>query len=185
LPLPHPSTIGETAEPGKNAAPWTIWKTVLSPSAVPQFLRYGVASGVALGADLVVFIALAKHGMHASFAGAIGYTIGTVVHYGITSRFVFSLESARKAEMRIFVEFVMSGLVGLAITASTIALMTDLANAAPLTAKGVAVVLSFVGVFLLRRSVVFAPSKAPGWGAERLDRHATRTVRPGSSATDA
>jgi putative flippase GtrA len=128
--------------------------------AVRQFVCYSWVSGVALGFDLISFVALGKHGLSALPAGVIGYMTGLMVHYALSSRFVFDTAAARKPESRLFVEFVLSGLVGLLMTACTIALMTDLAKATPLVAKGAATVLSFIAVFVLRRSVVFKPRNA-------------------------
>ncbi len=126
-------------------------------SAARQLVRYSWVSSVALGFDLMAFVTLSKHGVRALPAGVLGYMTGLGVHYALSSRFVFDLAAARKRESRLFVEFVLSGLVGLLMTACTIALMTDLAKATPLAAKGAATVLSFITVFVLRRSVVFKP----------------------------
>ena len=49
-----------------------------------------------------------------------------------------------------------SGLVGLAVTAGVIVLATGPLGLTPIMAKVLAVAASFVGVYVIRRTIVFA-----------------------------
>ncbi len=123
---------------------------------MPELSCYTVVSVVALVVDLVVFRAALLANIRASEAGVIGYTTGMALHYVLSKRYVFAAADASKGDARRFVEFVLTGCCGLAITWSIIFLATEAAHAPPLAAKVLAVGLSFVVVFLLRRGIVFA-----------------------------
>jgi putative flippase GtrA len=92
----------------------------------------------------------------AALAGAIGYAAGLLLHYALSVRFVFDAAATAKGPTQLLGEFALSGLAGLGITISVIWLATDVAGASPLVAKIPAAVTSFLGVFALRRMVVFA-----------------------------
>jgi putative flippase GtrA len=81
--------------------------------------------------------------------------LGIVVHYGLSRALVFDAQASGKAEWRLFAEFVASGLAGLAATVACIWLAVDGLGLALLPAKIGAVAVSFIGVFLIRRFVVF------------------------------
>ena len=123
---------------------------------MPQLSRYGVVSIVALAADFGVYIALFSAAVAASLAGIAGYAVGMVAHYFLSSRFVFKTQGSRKSERRRFVEFLLSGLVGITLTGFIIAIATGAFGVAPIAAKIVAAAVSFAAVFAIRRSVVFA-----------------------------
>ncbi len=91
---------------------------------MPQLSRYGVVSIAALAADFGVYIALFSAAVAASLAGIAGYAVGMVVHYFLSSRFVFKTQGSRKSERRRFVEFLLSGLVGITLTGFIIAIAT-------------------------------------------------------------
>jgi len=122
----------------------------------PQLLRYGFVSGAALAVDFSVFLAFNGLIGHPTLSGVIGYGAGIVLHYVLSCRFVFDAARSEKAVQRRFVEFLASGLVGLAVTAAVIAFMTGVLGLAPIAGKLVAVAVSFAGVFLIRRTIVFA-----------------------------
>ena len=123
---------------------------------LPQFSRYTVVSGLALILDFAVYLLLAAGGTKVALAGALGYACGLALHYLLSVRYVFDPRAANKAQTRLLAEFAFSGFVGMAITALVIALTVDLAGVPLLPAKLLAVGVSFLVVFALRRSVVFA-----------------------------
>ena len=123
---------------------------------LPQFSRYTLVSGLALMLDFAVYLLLAAGGTKVALAGALGYACGLALHYLLSVRYVFDPRAANKAQARLLAEFALSGLAGMAITALVIALTADLGGMPLLPAKVLAVGASFLVVFALRRSVVFA-----------------------------
>lgn len=124
----------------------------------PQLSRYALVSLVALALDFALYIALTRSGIGPVLAGVVGYAAGTVLHYALSTRFVFDAAATDKMQPRLFGEFALSGLVGIGITALVIALATGVAGLPALPAKVLAAGISFLAVFVLRRQVVFARS---------------------------
>lgn len=120
-----------------------------------QLPRYGVVSAIALAIDMAIFLALTATGTDATLAAILGYGIGLIVHYRLSRRYVFS-RAVLKSSPRLFGEFAASGVIGLVITAAIVAGLHDGLDIAPVLAKGVAVVVSFLAVYFLRRGYVFA-----------------------------
>ena len=81
---------------------------------------------------------------------------GLALHYMLSVRFVFDAPAAHKGQSRLVAEFALSGLAGMAITALVIAVTVDFGGMPLLPAKILAVGVSFLVVFALRRRVVFA-----------------------------
>lgn len=128
---------------------------------LPQLSRYTVVSVLALGLDFLLFLTLTHAGVaKAAIAGVIGYSAGLVLHFLLSSRYVFNVANAGKSQARLFAEFAATGLVGVLITWAVIALATDIGHLPPVIGKAGAVVVSFAAVFVLRRSVVFTGGSA-------------------------
>jgi putative flippase GtrA len=123
---------------------------------MPQLKRYAVVSALALALDFTVFIAINGALGHPTVAGVAGYGCGIVLHYYLSRRFVFDTDGSPKSSRRMFSEFLASGLVGLAATAAVIAVATGVLGVPALAAKVVAAGASFLGVYLIRRTIVFA-----------------------------
>ena len=119
-------------------------------------LRYLIASGVALAADLGCFLAALSLGLAAVPAAALGYCAGLQVHWLISSRFVFSPETVWRGRAAFAQQmlFVSSAMVGLALTAGVVWAGTQ-AGADPRLAKLAAIGASFVATYLLRVTAVF------------------------------
>ena len=134
---------------------------ILAPVArlMPELSYYTIVSAIALGIDVVAFSAFTGAGTPARWAGVVGYSIGLVVHYILSARYVFDTRGSTKTAFRRFVEFVISGTIGLGITWLAIAIAVDLMHLPALIGKGAAVAVSFVVVFLLRRGIVFAADR--------------------------
>ena len=132
----------------------------------PQLSRYTLVSAFALAFDFAVFLALTNLAVWPPLAGVLGYAAGTVLHYLLSVRFVFDARATDKAHARLFSEFAVTGVSGMAATAAVIWAATHLAGFSALPAKVLAAGASFLLVFALRRSVVFsvrgAPSEAVG-----------------------
>jgi putative flippase GtrA len=124
-------------------------------AVLPQLSRYAIVSAMALALDFAVFLSLNAAFGHPTLAGVIGYGCGIVLHYFLSRHFVFNAMRSKKSAHRLFTEFAASGLIGLAVTAAVIALATTLLGWPAIVAKIAAVGASFLGVFLIRRTVVF------------------------------
>jgi putative flippase GtrA len=123
---------------------------------LPQFSRYTLVSGLALVLDFFIYLLIAAGGTRLAVAGVIGYACGLGLHYLLSVRFVFDPHAADKAQSRLLAEFALSGLAGMAITALVLAVVADVGGMPLLPAKVLAAGASFLVVFALRRSVVFA-----------------------------
>ncbi len=119
-------------------------------------LRYLLASIGALAVDMGAFLALLALGLWPVLASTIGYVLGIVAHWILSSRTVFtqSVADERGARNRQKALFVGSALVGLALTAMIVGTGSALGLDSRL-AKIVAVGASFVATWLLRKQVVF------------------------------
>lgn len=146
-------SIPENSRPARNTA------------VVPQLSRYSVVSVVALATDVLVYISLCALAVNAPVAGIVGYAVGMIAHYALSTAFVFDVAHARKSAPRRLAEFAASGLLGLMLTALIIAAMTDYFAASAIAAKVVATIASFLAVFVVRRCIVFAPASDKNiWG---------------------
>lgn len=119
-------------------------------------LRYLAASVLALGVDMGSFLALLELGAAAAPASAAAYALGIVAHWLLSSRTVFTEGVAERGAGRTRQKamFVMSALVGLAVTTAIVAGGTAL-GLDPRLAKLAAIVVSFTVTWLLRSRVVF------------------------------
>ena len=119
-------------------------------------LRYMIASVGALAVDMGSFLALLTAGVPAVAASSIGYCLGIVAHWILSSRKVFADQVAERgmARTRQKAMFVISALVGLALTTAIVWAAT-VTGIDPRIAKLVAVVVSFAVTWMLRKSVVF------------------------------
>ena len=127
-------------------------------AALPQLSRYSAASGLALALDFAVYLMLIAGDMKPVLAGVIGYSAGLALHFLLSIRFVFDAAGSSKAQTRLFGEFALSGLAGIATTAIVITLATDLAGMPGLPAKVLAAATSFVFVYWVRCTMVFGAS---------------------------
>lgn len=124
---------------------------------MPKLSRYAIVSIAALVLDFTVYISLTQADVSPTLAGIVGYSFGLLLHYTLSVRFVFDQRASDKSMRRTFAEFVISGLLGLVLTALVIWIATTFLGLPALIAKGVAVVASFLAVFAMRHTIVFAP----------------------------
>lgn len=121
-----------------------------------RFVRYGLASVGALAVDVGSFLAFMQAGLHPTPASAMGYSLGILAHWLMSSRAVFQdsvaeggLERTRQKAL-----FVISALVGLGLT-TFIVTLGDWVGALAMISKAVAIVISFTATWLLRSRIVF------------------------------
>jgi putative flippase GtrA len=123
-----------------------------------QLSRYSATSLLALALDFTVYLLLTAGDMKPVLAGVLGYGAGLALHFLLSIRFVFVAAATSKAQARLFGEFALSGLAGIATTAVVMAFATGVAGFPGLPAKVLAAFASFLLVYWLRCSIVFAPS---------------------------
>ena len=124
-------------------------------SEVP-LVRYLLASISALAVDLGVFLVLIETHFGPAGASALAYSAGIVAHWLLSSRRVFASSVAPGGPERTKQKmlFVLSALIGLALTAAIVGAASG-AGINPRLAKLVAVVVSFGATWLLRERIVF------------------------------
>jgi len=131
-----------------------------------QGARYLGVSAVALGLDLSVYALALKASLAAAAAGALGYSGGLVVHYVLSAFWVFPDPVGRRHSKATLAKFVATGLLGLALTSGLIGTLTGAGLCGAYAAKIVAIAVSTVTVFAVRRAYVFAaPREAKSAGA--------------------
>lgn len=116
------------------------------------FTRYLVASVVALCGDMLLFLSLLKTDVTPAVAGFIGYAGGLLLHWMISIRFVFIPTSPTHGQR---LGFVVSAIIGLAITTGLISAATA-AGLGPAAAKLIAIPVSFLSVYAIRKYGVFS-----------------------------
>lgn len=131
-----------------------------TPGRLEQFLRYTFVSGLSLSLDLAVFALLIwATAMATALAGALSCMVGLVLHYFLSVSFVFDSSETDKTHRQLVLEYVLTGAMGFAITASAIYLTVDLGGLPAFLGKGFGIGATFVSVYLVRAGYVFAPSK--------------------------
>ncbi len=126
-----------------------------------RFVRYVLASVGALAVDVVSFLALLSAGVMAAPASAVGYSLGILAHWLMSSRAVFqdNVAEGGMARTRQKALFVVSALVGLALTTAIVG-VGDWSGIDPRIAKGAAIFVSFFATWILRSRVVFRSNTA-------------------------
>jgi putative flippase GtrA len=133
---------------------------VQTPGRLEQFLRYTFVSGLSLGLDLAVFAAIVSAALMATaLAGALSCMVGLVLHYFLSVSFVFDPAETNKTHRQLVLEYLLTGAMGFAITASAIYLTVDLAGLPAFLGKAFGIGATFVSVYLVRAGYVFAPAK--------------------------
>ena len=127
-----------------------------------RFLKYLLASAIALAVDVGAFLLLLSLGLAAAASSALGYSLGIVTHWLISSRKVFADTVAAGGGARTIQKagFIASALMGLSLTTLIVGL-GDAAGIDPRLAKLVAIGVSFTSAWLVRSRIVFrAPRPA-------------------------
>lgn len=120
-----------------------------------QLSKYTVASVIALATDFLIYLSLATGGFALTLAAIAGYSIGMMMHFVLSSRYVFETQKLDKTESRLFGEFAISGAIGLVLTVTVVFIAEKVFLATPFFAKLAAVAISFFAVYLVRRCLVF------------------------------
>ena len=121
-----------------------------------RLIRYILASVGALAVDVGSFLAFMAIGVAAAPASALGYSLGILAHWLMSSRAVFQDKVAEKGMARTQQKalFVISALIGLALTTAIVG-TGDWVGVDPRIAKAAAIVVSFLATWLIRSRIVF------------------------------
>jgi len=121
-----------------------------------RFVRYILASIGALAVDVGAFLALLALGVLAAPASAVGYSLGILAHWLMSSRAVFqdNVAEGGMARTRQKALFVISALVGLGLTTAIVG-GAEWSGADPRIAKLAAIGVSFIATWLIRSRIVF------------------------------
>lgn len=122
-----------------------------------QFVRYFIASVGALAVDMGSFLLFLETPMPAGVAAAIAYTLGIVAHWILLSRSVFEdgVAARGRGRMQQKALFLTTTWGGLAVTAGIVSL-AELMGSDVVVSKGLAVVISFVLNYFVRKHFIFA-----------------------------
>lgn len=116
--------------------------------------RYLAASVLSLCVDMGLFLTMVWLGLSPAWSAILGYIAGIAVHWLLSVRFVFHSGATVAPTPTQRIQFLLSGLMGVAITGATVSLLTSLGLVAAL-AKIIAVAISFTTLYLVRKHVVF------------------------------
>jgi putative flippase GtrA len=121
-----------------------------------RYTRYLAVSAMSLGVDLANFLLMVHMDVPAVQASMLGYMSGLVAHWLLSSRLVFAdkIQPTLAARARQQLLFVVSALVGLAITAAMIKGGLRL-GINPGLSKLAAIAVSFNVTYMLRRNFIF------------------------------
>lgn len=126
-----------------------------------QFLRYFAASAGALAVDMGGFLLLLNTALPAGICAAISYMLGMVVNWFLLSRSVFATgtHDAGPERTRQKALFLFTTWGGLAATTGIVS-VADLIGADVRLSKGLAVCVSFVLNYFVRKHFIFTAARA-------------------------
>jgi putative flippase GtrA len=126
-----------------------------------QFVRYVIASAIALCVDYGSYLVIAKTtNITLPTAAAMGYSVGLIAAYFLIAGPVFKDGWLRKKKLFESGLFLVSGLLGVTLTFLTVYLYVSAFGERLHSSKLIAITVSFVGVYLFRKYVVFRQSTA-------------------------
>jgi putative flippase GtrA len=132
-----------------------VW-TALSRLKDLTLSRYILVSAGALAVDMGAFLQFVALGLDPTLSATVAYCIGIAAHWIMSSRFVFALRVHREKRKRNRqkVQFILSALVGLALTAAIVEIGI-MVGSDPRAAKVLAVAVSFIVTWIIRNKLVF------------------------------
>lgn len=120
-----------------------------------EFFRYGLASGGALLADILVFRGVLNWGLSYMVAGVAGFCAGLLVNYWLSIQWVFGRHLA-KATTQEFLLFSTIGVFGLMLTEGLLWVGVERLGLGAVLAKLISVGPTFIFNFFLRKTLLFS-----------------------------
>lgn len=124
---------------------------------VRRLLRYTGVNIVSVVVDYAIFLSLMPLLGMPVVASTAGHAVAFSLNYVLSRRFVFLDAGAQKGEQRLFAEFMATGVLGLALTAAVTAAGIYGLALEPIVAKTVAMLITFVTLYIIRSRLVFTP----------------------------
>jgi len=136
-----------------------------APAQLKQLAREGggylLTSAVALACDYGLLVGLTSlAGVDYLISAAVGFTVGLVVNYVLSVKFVFHERRVKNAKME-FMAFAAIGLLGLAVNEGLMTLFVEYFSLNYALAKIPTTMIGFVFNFGLRRALLFTASHRP------------------------
>jgi putative flippase GtrA len=122
-----------------------------------RILRYTGVNLVTVTLDYAVFLTLTHFTGAPATSSVIAYMIALVWNYDLSKRFVFGSDGQHKSQHRLFIEFALTGLLGLVLTWAITGLGVHQLGWKPVKAKTIAVLICFVALYIVRSRLVFTP----------------------------
>ncbi len=130
-------------------------------SPVAELLRYGAASAAALFVDFATLVLLTEFaGIHYLASAAVGFSLGILVTYFLSVRWVFASRRLASVPVESAV-FLLIGIAGLAINHIVMFGLTEAAHLPYAVSKVGSAGLVFTFNFIARKTVLFRVSAAP------------------------
>ncbi len=123
-------------------------------------LRYTGVNLASTVVDYVFFLTLTHLFGLPIMQSIIAYCVAVLVNFTLTKNYVFVGDMSHKSEHRVFVEFVGTGLIGLALTAAVIWFTIHVLGLSPIDAKTISVLICFVVLYFVRSRVFFNENAA-------------------------
>jgi putative flippase GtrA len=125
-----------------------------------EFLLYTVVSAIAWLVDVaVLYFAAMSLGMPHYLSAAIGYTVGLLVHYLLSVRFVFVYRKMAGQWRSEALVYLLTGLLGVVLSAAIVH-AGSLLGLPLIISKVIATVITFVAVFAVRKIVLFTSGES-------------------------
>lgn len=120
-----------------------------------RLVRYTGVNIASVAVDYTIFLSLMHLMGMPVLASTIGHAVAFSLNYVLSRKLVFGSAGAHKGEQRLFAEFMATGLLGLALTASVTAAGIYLLDVMPIVAKTIAMLITFVTLYIIRSRLVF------------------------------
>lgn len=125
---------------------------------VGEFLRYLLASLLALAADMAVFSGgIRMLALPWAVSAPLGFVVGAACAYWLSVRVVFHRRSFAQSPRTEFFSFVLIGVFGLGMTQLVLWVAIELLSLNPELSKLGSAGLTFLSNFVLRKHLLFAP----------------------------
>lgn len=134
----------------QSAATPSVFRRRLS-----RLLRYTGVNIVSVTLDYGIFLGLTRLYDMPVVASIIAYAIALSLNFEMSKRFVFGADGSQKSKRRLFTEFLVTGVLGLVLTAVVTAIGVHSFGFSPLLAKTIAVLVCFVVLYIIRSRLVF------------------------------